>query len=125
MTIRAPPPYRGARHHRPEVVSGTSFLSNVVSWKEPSQLTYLASAGITLPLEDDPLLGSTNHLPSVPLTLVHGRRDITCLPEASWLLHKSLPGSRLEILPDAGHLAGDPAMVSALVRATNRMRDLS
>ena len=70
---------------------------------------------------ENQILEHIDLVPEVPMTIVHGRRDLTCLVEASWLLHKALPNSKLLILPNAGHLAGEPAMVDALVTATDEM----
>jgi proline iminopeptidase len=58
----------------------------------------------------------------VPVSIVHGSRDVTCPPEAAWLLHRALPASRLLMLEDAGHLMSEPTMTYALVRETDRMR---
>jgi proline iminopeptidase len=57
----------------------------------------------------------------VPTLIVHGRRDLTCLLEASWTVHRRLPHSKLVILRDAGHLANEPAMIDALVSATDHL----
>lgn len=72
-------------------------------------------------IEEDQILKYISKIPDVPITIIHGRRDLTCTLEASWLLHKALPDARFSIIPDAGHLAGEPAMVDALVSATDNM----
>ena len=64
---------------------------------------------------------NVSRLPDVPIYIIHGRRDITCTPESSWILHKKLPQSRLIILPDAGHLANHPSMIDALVSTTDEL----
>lgn len=68
------------------------------------------------------LINEIAKVPSVPVIIIHGRRDLTCTLDASWLLHKALPDSRLIILPEAGHLASDATMIDALVTATDDMR---
>lgn len=73
-------------------------------------------------LADEPLIGSAGSLPNVPISIVHGRRDLVCVPEAAWSLHRALPGSRLTMVPDAGHLQVEPAIVDALVREIDRLR---
>jgi proline iminopeptidase len=73
-------------------------------------------------LEPDELLANASRLPQVPVTIVHGQRDLTCTPAASWALHRALPHSRLEILRTAGHLSGEPLMTDALLRAADAMR---
>jgi len=72
-------------------------------------------------IRDNQILRDVSRIPQVPITIIHGRRDLTCALESSWLLHQALPHSELIIVPDAGHLAGEPAMVDALVRATDKM----
>lgn len=72
-------------------------------------------------LDDNQLLRDANKIPAVPVTVIHGRRDLTCTLEASWQLHRALPESQLIILRESGHLAGDSGMIDALVRATDEM----
>ena len=74
-------------------------------------------------LEPDQILLNIEKTPKVPTTIIHGRRDLTCVPESSWQLHHALPGSRLIMVPTAGHLASETAMVDALVTATGDMFD--
>lgn len=74
-------------------------------------------------LEDNQILDNIERVPAVPVRIIHGRRDMTCTPSASWDVHCRLPQSELSILPDAGHLAGENAMVDALVTATDEMAD--
>jgi len=75
-------------------------------------------------ITENRILNDCDRLPKVPTIIIHGRRDLTCLPEASWSLHRALPHSELVILPEAGHLAGEPAMIDALVQVTDRMAEL-
>ena len=72
-------------------------------------------------IRENQIIDNISQLPDVPMTIIHGRKDLTCLPESSWLIHRARPGSRLVIVPDAGHLAGESAMVDALVAATDEM----
>lgn len=72
-------------------------------------------------LQPDELLVNASALPRVPVTIIHGQRDLTCTPEAGWALHRAVPGSTLEILRTAGHLSGEPLMTDALVRAADTM----
>ncbi len=69
-------------------------------------------------LEPNQLLRDIAKIPRVPVKLIHGGRDMTCLPDSSWVLHSSIPNSKLEILRTVGHLSGEEKMVDALVRAT-------
>ena len=72
-------------------------------------------------ISENQIIDNISQLPEVPTTIIHGRKDLTCLPESSWLVHRARPDSKLVIVPDAGHLAGEPAMVDALVTATDEM----
>jgi len=72
-------------------------------------------------IEQNHILDSISQVPDVPITIIHGRRDLTCLPESSWSVHQALPNSELIIVADAGHLASEPSMVDALVSATDQM----
>ena len=73
---------------------------------------------------DRPLLDAVGRLPPVPVTLIHGRRDLVCPCAAAVSLHQAIPGSRLQLVEDAGHLAVEPGMIDALVGGTDRLRDL-
>ena len=44
-----------------------------------------------------------------------------CPMESAWELHQAWPGSILKIIPDAGHSASEPGIVSELVYATDEM----
>lgn len=72
-------------------------------------------------LEDNQILDNIHLIPKVPVKIIHGRQDLTCLPETSWLLHQAIPGSSLNMIKNTGHLAGETSMVDALIEATNNM----
>ena len=75
-------------------------------------------------IQDNQILNCVDRLPSVPISIVHGRRDITCALESAWTLHLALPASRLLVVEDAGHLMSEAPMIDALLRETDRMRQL-
>lgn len=75
-------------------------------------------------IEDNEILNRIGSLHAMPVSIVHGRFDLTCTMEAAWQLHKAIPNSRLIEVADAGHLIDEPAMTSALIEETDRMRDL-
>ncbi len=54
--------------------------------------------------------------------IVQGRYDVVCPAASAWALHRAWPGSRLEIVDDAGHSAMEPGIVHHLVEATDRFR---
>lgn len=68
-------------------------------------------------LED---VGRFNHLPGV---IVQGRYDMVTPPRSAWSLARAWPRARLQMIGDAGHAAGEPGVVDALVRATDAFAD--
>ena len=68
---------------------------------------------------DEILLQDVAHLTSIPGTIIQGRYDMVTPPRTAYRLNKAWPGSMLEIVPDAGHAAGEPGTIDGLVRATN------
>lgn len=75
-------------------------------------------------IKENQILDNINNIPKVPITIIHGRRDLTCLPESSWLVHKALPDSKLVMVKDAGHLAIENTMIDALICGTDEMVNL-
>ncbi len=74
------------------------------------------------------ILDNISEIPDIPVTIIHGRKDLTCLPESSWSVHQSLlhsgfSNSKLVFVCDAGHLASEPSMIDALIVATDEMAD--
>jgi proline iminopeptidase len=74
-------------------------------------------------IAENQILERAHLLPRVPTRIIHGRRDLTCTLDASWALHRATPWSELEIVREGGHLASEPVMVDALVRATDWMAE--
>lgn len=72
---------------------------------------------------EDQILRDIGRLPCVPVRLIHGRRDLTCTLESSWALKRAIPGARLNIVEQGGHLAGEPVMVDALIGATDELAE--
>lgn len=70
-------------------------------------------------IAENRILDNVALLPSMPIRIIHGRRDLTCTLDASWSLHRALPDAELVIVREGGHLAGEPVMVDALVTATD------
>ena len=74
-------------------------------------------------IAENQILDNVDKLPPVPVRIIHGRRDLTCTLDASWSLHRAIPGSELVIVKEGGHLAGEPVMVDALITATDEMAE--
>ncbi len=65
------------------------------------------------------ILQQVESLHGIPGVIVHGRYDVVCPVDQAYALHQAWPESRLNIVPGIGHSLADPAMVDALVRATD------
>ena len=91
-------------------------------WQRPVWETHYAKHHYFI--RDNEILERIGSLPKVPVSIVHGRRDLTCLMESAWLLHRAVPGSRLVAVSEAGHLMTEPEMASALVQETERLKGL-
>lgn len=72
-------------------------------------------------LTPNQLLLNASCIPEIPIYIIHGSRDLTCLPENAWNLHKALPSSNIEFLHNAGHLGSEQDMIDALIRATDSL----
>jgi proline iminopeptidase len=72
-------------------------------------------------LEPDQLIRDAGRLADIPGIIVHGRYDVVCPVEQAHALHRVWPQARLEVIPDAGHSAGEPGIVDALIRATDEL----
>ncbi|MCZ6770660.1 MAG: prolyl aminopeptidase [Proteobacteria bacterium] len=70
---------------------------------------------------ENQLVDRADRIPRVPVTIVHGARDLTCTADAAWVIHGAIPESKLEIVRTAGHLSSERPMKDALVRATDGM----
>jgi proline iminopeptidase len=71
-------------------------------------------------LVDQPLLNGINAIRHIPTHIIHGRYDLVCPVIQSHTLKQHWPEASLEIVFLAGHAAGEPALIDALVRATDR-----
>ncbi|WP_263147069.1 prolyl aminopeptidase [Pseudomonas sp. RIT-PI-AD] len=70
-------------------------------------------------LEPDQLLRDMPKIAHLPGIIVHGRYDVVCPLDNAWALHQAWPNSELQIIRDAGHVAGEPGIADALVRAAD------
>jgi proline iminopeptidase len=69
------------------------------------------------------LLRDAARIARIPGVIVQGRYDIVCPATSAWELHKAWPGSKLEIIPDAGHAADETGTIDALVRAVEGFQE--
>ena len=71
---------------------------------------------------DDQLLTGAERIRHIPGVIVQGRYDMVCPAISAWDLHRAWPEARLVLVPDAGHSADEPGIVSALVEATESLK---
>jgi proline iminopeptidase len=71
-------------------------------------------------LAEGQLLAGAELLGNLPGIIVQGRYDLVTPAATAWALHQAWPGSKLEIVPAAGHATGEPGITRALVAATDR-----
>ena len=74
-------------------------------------------------LDEGALLAGVPRIRHLPCIIVQGRYDLVCPPVSAVELADSWPGSRIEIVPDAGHSAMEPGIRRALVAATEELRE--
>lgn len=72
-------------------------------------------------IANTPLLDTVAQLPTMPTYIIHGRYDMVCPVQQSWLLKQKLPHAHFNIVPLAGHAAGEPGLIDALVEATDTL----
>ncbi|MGB0681265.1 MAG: prolyl aminopeptidase [Magnetovibrionaceae bacterium] len=74
-------------------------------------------------MDDDLVLGNLNRIRHLPAVLVQGRYDMVCPIITADELSRAWPEARYVVVPDAGHSAMEPGVRSALVRATDSLKD--
>ena len=72
-------------------------------------------------LEPNQLLRDAHRIADIPGMIIHGRYDMICPLEQAHALHQAWPIADLAIIPDCGHAASEPAIQSALVKASEFM----
>ena len=63
------------------------------------------------------------------VAIVHGRADYVCQPQAAWRLSEALRAAgcndvALEFVAGAGHSDSEPGLIDAMVRASNRFKEV-
>lgn len=79
---------------------------------------YIANSFFLAP---NALLDGAHRLGSIPGVIVQGRYDLLCPPRAAYELARRWPGSRLEIVPAAGHAMSEPGVFDAMKRALDEL----
>lgn len=73
------------------------------------------------------ILNNAARIPKVPISIVQGRWDMVCPPDAAWRLKKALEATGHQVdynIVQAGHTKTDPAMLKKLVEEGNRIHAL-
>ncbi|PHR83002.1 MAG: prolyl aminopeptidase [Colwellia sp.] len=70
-------------------------------------------------IAQEPLLEQIDNIRHIPTKIIHGRHDMVCPVEQAWQLKKHWPEAELSIIEMAGHVANEPKIIDALVKATN------
>ncbi|WP_169254874.1 prolyl aminopeptidase [Aromatoleum toluvorans] len=65
------------------------------------------------------LLELAARLGTLPVAILHGEQDRVCRVGNAERLHRAVPGSRLRIVPDAGHNPFSPGMLQAFADAVD------
>ncbi|MBA3806097.1 MAG: prolyl aminopeptidase, partial [Acidobacteria bacterium] len=71
---------------------------------------------------DNYLIENVGKIRHIPAVIVQGRYDVVCPLMSAWELHRAWPESELHIIPDAGHSATEPGIISALIEATDKFK---
>lgn len=74
---------------------------------------------------ENDLIENVDKIRHIPAVIVQGRYDVVCPIMSAWDLHRAWPEADLQIIPDAGHSATEPGIVSALVGATDRFKTVA
>jgi len=77
-----------------------------------------------LEVDDQILRDAAKKIKDIPGVIVQGRYDMCCPAATAWELAKVWPAGTMRIIPDSGHSAKEPGIVSELVKATDRFREL-
>ena len=72
-------------------------------------------------VEEAYILNNTDVISQIPCVIIHGRYDMVCPLKSAWELHKQLPNSTLDIIPDSGHSMGEVSIAAALVSASDSL----
>ncbi len=74
--------------------------------------------------EDNYLLKCIQSISHIPCWIAQGRYDVICPVTSAYQLHKLMPKSTLEVIPDAGHSISEPGLVDSLIRGIETLADL-
>jgi len=73
-------------------------------------------------LEDGRILEELGRIAHLPCEIVQGRYDVVTPAATAWAVHRAWPGSHLALVTEGNHAELEGAMSTALVAATDRLR---
>ena len=85
-------------------------------------VTLLVAGGFFTP--QDQLIQNASKLKGIPGAIIQGRYDIVTPLRTAWDLAKAWPDAELQIITDAGHAPMEPGIIDAMVRASDRWREM-
>lgn len=68
------------------------------------------------------ILRNVRRIKGIPIAIIHGRWDCVCPLKFAYKLHKALPSSRLNIIPDAGHGMSERGIAFAMMEEIHRLQ---
>ena len=71
--------------------------------------------------EDGWILARRHRIEHLGATIIQGRQDVICPPQAAWDLARGWDLARLLMVPLAGHAMSEPGIARELVAATDRL----
>ena len=75
-------------------------------------------------LPENSLLDNVHKLHDIPATIIQGRYDAVCPIVSADDLHQAWPQAEYIIIDDAGHSVWEPGIQTAIIRATEKYKDL-
>jgi proline iminopeptidase len=73
-------------------------------------------------LRDGQVIADLGRIAHLPCEIVQGRYDVVTPPATAWAVHRAWPGSAIDFVVEGNHSELEPAMMAALVAATDRLR---
>ncbi|THH34678.1 prolyl aminopeptidase [Aliishimia ponticola] len=73
---------------------------------------------------DGQILKNMDRIAHIPGTIVQGRYDMICPPDAAWQLTARWPVAELKMINKAGHALSEPGISAELVREMDRLAQL-
>jgi proline iminopeptidase len=73
-------------------------------------------------LTEDQLVANIGAISHLPCAIIQGGHDMIATPNSAYRLHKAWPGSKLTVVPAAGHSPMEAGTLSELIAATERFK---